>query len=65
LIKYIREYRRAVIDVERKVSRVNLKLKFIKGKYLPGSYDVGRFKDENFKKNFAGTVEHEAREPKI
>ena len=42
-----RVYRSAVIDVKSKdhhlvVSRVNLKLKFWKGNYLPGSYDVGR-----------------------
>jgi len=29
------------------VSRVNLKLKFRKSKYVPGKYDVGRLQDEN------------------
>ena len=48
-IQDTRVYRSAVIDVKSKdhhlvVSRVNLKLKFWKGNYLPGSYDVGRLR---------------------
>ena len=34
------------------MSRVNLKLKFRKGNYLPGSYDVGRLQDENLRETF-------------
>ena len=46
-----------VIDVESKdrhlvASRVSLKLKFRKGNYLPGSYDVSRLQDENLRKTF-------------
>ena len=48
---------RAVFDVKNKdhhlvVSRVNLKLKFWKGNYLLGSYDVGRFLNENLRETF-------------
>ena len=50
-------YRSVVIDVKSKdhhlvVSKVNLKLKFWKGDYLPESYDVGRLQDENFRETF-------------
>ena len=46
-----RVYRSAAIDVKSKdhhlvMSRVNLKLKFRKGNFLPGSYDAGRFQGE-------------------
>ena len=56
-IQDIRVYRSAVIDVKSKdhrlvVSKVNLKLKFWKGNYLLGSYDVGRVQDENFRETF-------------
>ena len=34
------------------MSKVNLKLKFRKGNYLPGSYDVGRLQDENLRETF-------------
>ena len=34
------------------VSGVNLKLKFRKDNYLPGSYDVVRLQDENLRKTF-------------
>ena len=34
------------------MSRVNLKVKFRKGNYLPGSYDVGRHQDENLRESF-------------
>ena len=34
------------------MSRINLKLKFRKGNYLPRCYDVGRPQDENLKKSF-------------
>ena len=34
------------------VSRVNLKLKFWKGNYLLGNYDVGRLQDENLRETF-------------
>ena len=49
--------RSAIIDVKRKyhyqvVSRGNLKLKFPKGNYLPGSYDVGGLQDENYREIF-------------
>ena len=49
--------RSAVIDVKSKdqhlvVSKVNLKLKFRKGNYLPGSYGIGRIQDENLKETF-------------
>ena len=54
-IRDTREYRSAVIDVKSKdhhlvVSKVNSKLKFRKGNYLPESYDVGRLQDENLKR---------------
>ena len=39
-------------DLHLVVSKVNLKLKFWKGNYLPESYDVGRLQDENLRKNF-------------
>ena len=56
-IQDIRVYRSAVIDVKSKdhhlvVSKVNLKLKFWKGNYLPESCDVGRLQDENLRKTF-------------
>ena len=56
-IQDTRVYRSAVFDVESKdhhlvVSKINLKLKFRKGNYLPESYDVGRLQDENLRKNF-------------
>ena len=34
------------------MSRVNLKLEFQKGNYLPGSYDFGRHQDENSRETF-------------
>ena len=34
------------------MSRVNLNLKFWKGNYLLGSYDVGRLQDKNFRETF-------------
>ena len=34
------------------VSKVNLKLKFWKGNYLPESYDFGRLQDENLRETF-------------
>ena len=34
------------------VSRVQLKQKFWKGNYLPGSYDLGRLQDENLRETF-------------
>ena len=34
------------------VSKVNLKLKFRKGRYLLESYDVGRLQDENLRETF-------------
>ena len=34
------------------MSRVNLKLKFRKGNYLPRSYDVGRLQDKNLRETF-------------
>jgi len=34
------------------VSKVNLKLKFRKGNYLPGSCDVGRLQDANLRETF-------------
>jgi len=34
------------------VSRVNLKLKFRKGNYLSGSFDVGRLQDEDLLETF-------------
>ena len=56
-IKDTRVRRSAIIDVISKyhnlvVSRVNLKLIFWKGNYLPGSYDVGRLQDKNLRENF-------------
>jgi len=47
-------YRSFVIDVKIKdhqlvVSRVNLKLKFRKGNYLPVNYYVGRLQEENLR----------------
>ena len=50
-------YRSAVIDFKSKyqhlvVSKVNLKLKFRKGNYLPESYDAIRLQDENLRKTF-------------
>ena len=49
-IQDTRVYRSGVIDVKSKdhhlvVSRVNLKLKFRKGNYLLGRYDVGKLQD--------------------
>ena len=57
LIQDARVYRSAVINVKSKdchlvLSRVNLKLKFLNGNYLPGSYDVGRLQDENLSETF-------------
>ena len=56
-IHYTRIYRSAVIDLKSAdhhlvVSKVKLKLKFRKGKCLPGRYDVGRLQDENLRENF-------------
>ena len=56
-IQDTRIYRIAGIDAKCKdhhlvVSTVNLKLKFPKGNYLPGSYDAGRLQDENFRETF-------------
>ena len=56
-IQDIRVCRSAVIDVKSNdhhliVSTVNLKLKFRKGNYLPGSYDVGRLHDTNLRETF-------------
>ena len=34
------------------MSRVNLKLNFRNGNYLPGIYDFGRFQDENLRETF-------------
>ena len=56
-MRMILAYRIAVVDVRSKdhhlvASTVNLRLKFWKGNYLPGRYDVGRLLDENFKKPF-------------
>ena len=56
-IQITREYRTAVIDVKIKdhyllVSRVNLKLKFRKVKYLLESYDVDGIQDENLREIF-------------
>ena len=56
-IQDTRVYKIAVIDVKSKehhlvVSKVNLKSMFWKGNYLPESYDVGRFQDENLRKTF-------------
>ena len=34
------------------MSRVNLKLKFLKGNYLKGSYNVSRLQDENLREIF-------------
>ena len=53
-VKDTRVYLSAVIDVKSKyhhlvVSKVNVKLKFQKGNYLPGSYGVGRLQDENLR----------------
>ena len=53
-IQNTREYSSAVTDVKSKdhhliVSRTNLKLKFRKGNYLLGSYDVNRLHDENLR----------------
>ena len=56
-IQDTRVYKSTVIDVKSKdhhlvVSRVNLKLKFRKGNYLPRSYDVGRLQDKNLREMF-------------
>ena len=56
-IQDTRVYRSADNDDKSKdhhlvVSSVNLKLKFWKGNYLLGSYDVGRLQDENLRENF-------------
>ena len=56
-IQDIRVYRSAFIDVKNKhhhlvMSRVDLKLRFRKGNYLPGSYDVGRLQDKNLRETF-------------
>jgi hypothetical protein len=56
---FLLDFRSAVIDVKCKyrrlvVSRVNLKLKFRKNNYRPGSYSVGRLKDKNLKENYTG-----------
>ena len=53
-IQDTRVYRSAVINFKSKddhliVSKVNLKLKFWKGNYLPGSYDLVRHQDENLR----------------
>ena len=34
------------------MSKVNLKLKFRKGNYLPGSYDIGRLRDANLRATY-------------
>ena len=34
------------------MTKVNLKLKFRKGNYLPGSYDVGRLQNDNLRETF-------------
>ena len=52
-----RVYRSAVIDIKSKdhhrvVPSVNLKLKFRKGSYLRGGYDVDILQDENLGKTF-------------
>ena len=56
-IQDTRVYRSAVIDVKSKdhhlaVSRVNLKLKFQKGNYLPRHYDASRPQNENLRETF-------------
>ena len=56
-IQDTREYRSAVIDVKSKyhhqvVSKSNLKLKFWKGNYLLGIYDIGRLQDRNLRETF-------------
>ena len=53
-IQDARVYRSAVINLKGKdhhlvVSKVNLKLKFWKSNYLPGSYGFGRLQDKNLK----------------
>jgi hypothetical protein len=53
-IQDTRVYRSAVIDVKSinhhlVVSSAYLKLKFQKGNYLPGGYDIARFQDENWR----------------
>ena len=53
-IQYTRIYRSAVINIKSNehnlvVSRINLKLKFQKGYYLPGNHNVGRLQDQNFR----------------
>ena len=50
-------YRRAVFDIKSKdhhllEARVNLKLKFRKGSYLPVSCYVGRLQDDNLRETF-------------
>ena len=39
------------------MSRINLKLKFWKGNYLPGGYDVGRPQEENLRENIQGQLD--------
>ena len=56
-IQDTRVYWSAFIDGRRKdhhlvVPRVNLKLKFRKGNYLPRSYNCSRIQDENSRKTF-------------
>ena len=58
-IEDTRVYRSAFIDIKSKdhhvvVSKVNLKLKFRKGNYLPGSYEAGKLQDENLRETFHG-----------
>ena len=56
-IQDTRVYRSAVTDIKNKdhdlvVSRINVKLKYQKGDYLPGSYYVGRIQGENLRETF-------------
>ena len=38
------------------MSRLDLKVTFRKGNYLPGSYDVVRLQDENLRENVHGPL---------
>ena len=66
-IQDTRAYRSAVIDVKSRDhhlvgSRVNLNLKFRKGRHLSGIYDVGRLNDENFGKNIPDVMDKIAKD---